>query len=130
MAITRSGTTTEVLHALGVAGDIPTVAVTADPAAPVSGLAKTVIALEFADERSVVQTRFATSGLALLRAHHPGSVRVWCSASSDAARDPAADHGQRQWERYGARAETHVDQQVEHLLAAGGRVDRRVDEAG
>ncbi|MFI6513737.1 SIS domain-containing protein [Streptosporangium sp. NPDC050855] len=69
VAITRSGTTTEILRALEAAGDIPTVAVTADPATPVTGLAKTVIALQFADERSVVQTRFATSGLALLRAH-------------------------------------------------------------
>ncbi|MEU8201543.1 sugar isomerase [Streptosporangium sp. NPDC049046] len=69
VAITRSGTTTEVLRALDAAGDVPTVAVTADPATPVTGLAKTVIALEFADERSVVQTRFATSALALLRAH-------------------------------------------------------------
>ncbi|MEU3164126.1 sugar isomerase [Streptosporangium sp. NPDC006930] len=69
VAITRSGTTTEVLRALDAAGDVPTVAITADPATPVTGLAKTVIALEFADERSVVQTRFATSALALLRAH-------------------------------------------------------------
>ncbi|MFI6508375.1 SIS domain-containing protein [Streptosporangium sp. NPDC050855] len=69
VAITRSGTTTEVLHALGAAGDVPTVALTADPATPVSAAARTVIALEFADERSVVQTRFATCVLALLRAH-------------------------------------------------------------
>ncbi|MFF5113129.1 SIS domain-containing protein [Streptosporangium sp. NPDC000509] len=69
VAITRSGTTTEVLRVLDAAGDVPTAAVTADPATPVTGLAKTVIALEFADERSVVQTRFATSALALLRAH-------------------------------------------------------------
>jgi len=69
VAITRSGTTTEVLRALESAGDVPTVAITADPATPVTGLATAVIALEFADERSVVQTRFATSGLALLRAH-------------------------------------------------------------
>ncbi|MGW0592482.1 SIS domain-containing protein [Streptosporangium sp. NPDC002607] len=84
VAITRSGTTTEVLHALGAAGDIPTVAVTADPATPVSGLAKTVIALEFADERSVVQTRFATSGLALLRAHL-GEAPADLAAQAEAA---------------------------------------------
>ncbi|MER5627226.1 sugar isomerase [Streptosporangium sp. NPDC002544] len=84
VAITRSGTTTEVLHALGAAGDIPTVAVTADPATPVSGLAETVIALEFADERSVVQTRFATSGLALLRAHL-GEAPADLAAQAEAA---------------------------------------------
>ncbi|MFD0663899.1 SIS domain-containing protein [Thermocatellispora tengchongensis] len=33
------------------------------------GLADQVVVLEFADERSVVQTRFATTQLALLRAH-------------------------------------------------------------
>lgn len=70
VAITRSGTTTEILDALGSVGaGIPTVAITADPGTPVAGLADTLIALDFADECSVVQTRFATSCLAMLRAH-------------------------------------------------------------
>ncbi|MEV4376045.1 sugar isomerase [Streptosporangium sp. NPDC049644] len=88
VAITRSGTTTEVLHALGAAArtdpGISTVVITADPATPVSGLAETVIALEFADERSVVQTRFATSGLALLRAHL-GEAPADLAAQAEAA---------------------------------------------
>ena len=54
VAITRSGTTTEVLELLDRVA-APTVTVSAE-------------ALAFADEESVVQTRFATSALALLRA--------------------------------------------------------------
>ncbi|MFF3286996.1 SIS domain-containing protein [Streptomyces sp. NPDC003023] len=70
LAITRSGTTTEVLDLLRrVKGSVPTGAVTADPATPVMQAADAVAVLDFADEESVVQTRFATANLALLRAH-------------------------------------------------------------
>ncbi len=70
VAITRSGTTTEVLDVLDQAhGHVPTVAITADKATPVVSAASDVIVLPFADERSVVQTRFATTVLTLLRAH-------------------------------------------------------------
>ena len=69
LAITRSGTTTEVLTLLGqVRGAQPTLAVTGDPGSAVVGAADRAIVLDFADERSVVQTRFATTTLALLRA--------------------------------------------------------------
>jgi fructoselysine-6-P-deglycase FrlB-like protein len=69
LAITRSGTTTEVLTLLGqVRGRQPTLAVTGDPGSAVVGAADQAIVLDFADERSVVQTRFATTTLALLRA--------------------------------------------------------------
>ncbi|MFF4923248.1 SIS domain-containing protein [Kitasatospora sp. NPDC001261] len=67
VAITRSGTTTEVLAALQRCGGTPTVALTGDLATPVGTAAGTVVDLEFADEKSVVQTRFATTALALLR---------------------------------------------------------------
>ncbi|MBW8796876.1 MAG: class II fructose-bisphosphate aldolase [Streptomyces sp.] len=70
LALTRSGTTTEVLDLLGeLTGRIRTVAITADPGTPVTGAADDLVVLDFADERSVVQTRFATSALTLLRAH-------------------------------------------------------------
>lgn len=69
VALTRSGTTSEVLDLLGrLRGRTPTVAVTADPATPVMEVADTAVVLDFADERSVVQTRFATTQLVLLRA--------------------------------------------------------------
>jgi fructoselysine-6-P-deglycase FrlB-like protein len=50
-------------------GHVPRTVVTANVSSPVTSLAETTIALDFADERSVVQTRFATSALALFRAH-------------------------------------------------------------
>ncbi|MGW2781290.1 SIS domain-containing protein [Streptomyces populi] len=70
IALTRSGTTTEVLELLGrLRGHARTTAVTADPHTPVMKSADDVVVLGFADERSVVQTRFATTALTLLRAH-------------------------------------------------------------
>ncbi|MBG0563790.1 SIS domain-containing protein [Actinoplanes aureus] len=70
LALTRSGTTTEVLHLLAaLRGRVPTTAITADPGSPVTRAADDVVVLDFADERSVVQTRFATTQLMLLRAH-------------------------------------------------------------
>jgi fructoselysine-6-P-deglycase FrlB-like protein len=78
VALTRSGTTTEVLDLLGrLRGTARTTAVTADPATPVMTAADDLVVLDFADERSVVQTRFATTALTLLRAHlglHTDSV--------------------------------------------------------
>lgn len=69
ITITRSGTTTEVLQAIGdLRGAKEKVtAITAIPDASFADGTQAVV-LEFADERSVVQTRFATSALALLRA--------------------------------------------------------------
>jgi fructoselysine-6-P-deglycase FrlB-like protein len=68
--LSRSGTTTEIYElAERVRGTTPTLAITADARTPVGLAADEVIELAFADEESVVQTRFATSELALLRAH-------------------------------------------------------------
>ncbi|WAU81488.1 SIS domain-containing protein [Streptomyces sp. Qhu-G9] len=70
IALTRSGTTTEVLDLLDrLKGRTRTVAITADPRTPVMQAADDVVVLDYADERSVVQTRFATTALTLLRAH-------------------------------------------------------------
>ncbi|KUH36564.1 MULTISPECIES: SIS domain-containing protein [Streptomyces] len=69
VAITRSGTTTEVLELLArVRGVTRTAALTADAATPVVDAADAVAVLDWADEDSVVQTRFATTALAFLRA--------------------------------------------------------------
>ncbi|MFC8506741.1 SIS domain-containing protein [Streptomyces sp. NPDC057411] len=69
VAITRSGTTTEVLDALArVPEGTPTVALTGDLATPVVDAADAIVDLSFADEKSVVQTRFATTALVALRA--------------------------------------------------------------
>ena len=70
LALTRSGTTTEVLELLArVPASTATTAITADPATPIAELAEDLVVLDFADERSVVQTRFPTTQLLLLRAH-------------------------------------------------------------
>jgi fructoselysine-6-P-deglycase FrlB-like protein len=69
VAISRSGTTSEVVQLLERLDAVPRTVITADPGAPVAARAEATVALDFADERSVVQTRFATSVLALFRAH-------------------------------------------------------------
>jgi fructoselysine-6-P-deglycase FrlB-like protein len=69
VAISRSGTTTEVVQLLERLDGVPRAVVTADAGSPAAQLAETSIALDFADERSIVQTRFATSALAMFRAH-------------------------------------------------------------
>lgn len=71
VALTRSGTTTEVLDLLAALREAgtATTAVVGDPDTPVMTLANELVVLDFADERSVVQTRFATTALTLLRAH-------------------------------------------------------------
>ncbi|MET7608718.1 sugar isomerase [Streptomyces avermitilis] len=93
VAITRSGTTTEVLDLLTkVKGTVATTALTADSATPVMTAADSVAVLDFADEESVVQTRFATTALVLLRAHLeaegalPAGVRPLAQAVQDAQR--------------------------------------------
>jgi len=69
VAITRSGTSTEVLDALRlVPAGAYRVAVTAVAGMPVDALIDSRLLLDFADERSVVQTRFPTTVLATARA--------------------------------------------------------------
>ena len=74
--ISRTGTTTEVLDALRRAPrDTPATAITADSDAPLAREARHVVLLDFADERSVVSSRFITSSIVLLRAHLGTDVR-------------------------------------------------------
>ncbi|OJU61356.1 SIS domain-containing protein [Microbacterium sp.] len=68
VVISRSGTTTEIVTLLStVPSGVRSVAIVADDRSPVARLADEVVALPFADERSVVQTRFATTAIALGR---------------------------------------------------------------
>lgn len=67
VALSRSGTTTEIIEVLS-ATTTPSVLITAVADGPAAAHADSEIVLDFADESSVVQTRFATSALALLRA--------------------------------------------------------------
>ncbi len=66
VAISRSGTTTEVVELLGKIST-PSVVITAIPDSPMEKLASETIVMPFADEESVVQTRWATAALGLLR---------------------------------------------------------------
>ncbi len=70
IALTRTGTTTETVRVLNqLKGKVPTVVITEKHESPATEAASHSIVLDFASEKSVVSTRFATSTLALLRAH-------------------------------------------------------------
>jgi fructoselysine-6-P-deglycase FrlB-like protein len=91
VAITRSGTTTEVLDLLDTL-DGPTTVLTADPAQRAAASATHAVVLDFADERAVVQTRFATSVLALLRAHLGEDIDPIAADAEVAVRLPLPVH--------------------------------------
>nr|WP_221378396.1 sugar isomerase [Actinoplanes polyasparticus] len=93
VAITRSGTTTEVLDLLNdLAGGTPTTVLTADETQPAARIADRTVLLDFADEQSVVQTRFATSTLALLRAHLGEDLESAATDAEVAVRLPLPVH--------------------------------------
>ena len=84
VAISRSGTTSEVLNLLEVlAPSLPTYALVGVADSPIAEVARHVVTLDFADERSVVQTRFATTALAYLLATVGVDIE---SAAADAER--------------------------------------------
>jgi fructoselysine-6-P-deglycase FrlB-like protein len=83
--ISRTGTTTEVLDALRRAPrGTPTTAVTAAAEEALAREARDVVLLDFADERSVVSSRFVTSSIVLLRAHLAASPGVLPTAGISA----------------------------------------------
>lgn len=89
IAITRSGTTTELLSQLArVQGAIPTAVVLGDLDTPAPAVADAVVDLSFADEQSVVQTRFATSALMLFRTAWRGDVDGLADAAEAAVIAP------------------------------------------
>jgi len=68
VALTRSGTTSEVLEVTEqLKGRIPVIGVIGDPDSPLVDLVDEAVLMPFADEQSVVQTRFATTALTLFR---------------------------------------------------------------
>ncbi|WP_150307545.1 SIS domain-containing protein [Planctomonas psychrotolerans] len=89
VAISRSGTTTEIVELLsGLA--TPSVLITAVPDSPAASAASDTVAMPFADERSVVQTRFATSTLSLLRAQLGADIEA-LAREAEAALDIPLD---------------------------------------
>ncbi|UQX90270.1 sugar isomerase [Jatrophihabitans telluris] len=88
VAISRSGTTTEILQLIDELS-CPVTAITADGSTPIISAAGDTIVLDFADERSVVQTLFATTTLMLLRAQLGQDLSPVIDQASAVLADPA-----------------------------------------
>jgi len=89
IAISRSGTTSEVLDALRVVpAGVTKVVVTGVADSPVAALADEVLLLDYADERSVVQTRFPTVFLMAARAAFGEDVSALPAALEAALAEP------------------------------------------
>lgn len=90
VAITRSGTTTEVISALeALPFGVRRVVVTGVADSPAAALADDLLLLDFADEQSVVQTRFPTTLLFLARAAFGEDVSALPEAAATALRTPS-----------------------------------------
>jgi fructoselysine-6-P-deglycase FrlB-like protein len=100
IVISRSGTTMEVLQAMEkVPAGTPITAVVGELGTPVADAATTVVDLSYADERSVVQTRFPTSVLTMLRAHlgeDPDRLTTLVDEAASMIADPAIEPTPRQ----------------------------------
>ena len=91
VAITRSGTTTEIIDALNNLPNGSTkVAITGVAGEPVDALVDERLLLDFADEASVVQTRFPTTLLTLMRAALGEDVSGSIRDCNDALTTPLA----------------------------------------
>lgn len=88
IAISRSGTTTEVLEALADYDKAsPVTVITSSEGTPILELGDPIFVPQF-DEQSVVQTRFATSVLALLRAHLGEDLADVITSARDVLAEP------------------------------------------
>jgi fructoselysine-6-P-deglycase FrlB-like protein len=91
IAISRSGTTSEVLEAVrALPAGVPVTIVTGVADSPLGELASDTLVLDFADEESVVQTRFPTSFLLLARAAFGENVHHLPGAAESALAEPSA----------------------------------------
>ena len=92
VAITRSGTTSEILDALDrVPAGTRKVAITGVQDAPVHLSVDDALVLEFADEDSVVQTRFPTAVVNVARAVFGEDVSSLPNIAADAIDEPTMD---------------------------------------
>ncbi len=83
LALTRSGTTTEIVDAVQTLEAERTVMLTAVPGGPLASLVDHSVVLDFADEQSIVQTRFPTTSMTWLRTglgDDPGPAIADCEA--------------------------------------------------
>lgn len=94
VSISRSGTTTEVIDAMNaLPEDVRKVVITGVADSPCARLADEVVLLDFADEESVVQTRFPTTLLFLARAAFGEDVSRLPDLAAAALADPPAFTG-------------------------------------
>jgi fructoselysine-6-P-deglycase FrlB-like protein len=92
VAISRSGTTSELLHALGrVRPNTPTAAIVGVPGSPIAAACDAVAPLDFADDQSVVQTRFVTSTIAFARASFGEDMQAAIADCRTALEEPLPD---------------------------------------
>ncbi|MPV38598.1 SIS domain-containing protein [Georgenia subflava] len=90
VTISRSGTTTEIIDLLA-ATTTPSLLITAVGGGPAAAHADAEIVLDFADEESVVQTRFATTALLVLRASIEGDLGAVVADAEAALTAPVKD---------------------------------------
>ncbi len=89
LVVSRSGTTTEVAELLvGRPAGTRATAIVAVDDTPIARAADHVVVLDYADEESVVQTRFATSLLAAARAALGEDVEALAQSADDALVSP------------------------------------------
>ncbi len=94
VVISRSGTTTEVLDLTAtLVPSMRTLAITAADDSPLTRLVDERIVLSFADEESIVQTRFATSTLSLLLAGFGWDVGASAARAEVFLREPPEEVG-------------------------------------
>lgn len=83
--ISRSGSTTEVLNAFDrLPRKTPKTVITASGSSLLAGRVTNPIVLDFADEKSIVQTRFATSALVMMLHNTGGDVESTIDAAEKA----------------------------------------------
>lgn len=116
IAISRSGTSTEVVEALTrIDPGVPVTAVLGELGTPVGAKAAHIIDLSYADEQSVVQTRFPTTLLALLRAtlgQDPAARSALIEAGEAALSAPVNAQAPRQLVVLGTGWAAHLGQEA------------------
>ncbi len=88
LAVSRTGTTTEVIRAVESLAGARRLVICADGNSPLAAMADRLLLLDFADERSVVQTRFATTTLVAVRTYLGEDVDALAGAAEEAISDP------------------------------------------
>jgi len=93
VAISRSGTTTEVLDAVkALPPGASVLAVTTEEGNPLAQLTARRVLLPWAEERSVVQTRFATTALAVFLSHCGWDVAASAERAEEFLKAPSPAH--------------------------------------